>query len=42
MGVMMLAAPQGCELTFTIEGNDEQAAISAIELLINNRFGEGE
>jgi phosphocarrier protein len=42
MAVMMLAAAKGSELTFSIEGSDEQAAWEAIKTLINNRFDEEE
>ncbi|WP_428033553.1 HPr family phosphocarrier protein [Amphritea sp.] len=42
MSVMMLAASKGTELVITTSGEDEQQAIDAIELLINNRFDEEE
>lgn len=42
MAVMMLAAAKGSELTFTVDGNDDQAAWEAIQTLINNRFDEEE
>ncbi|MGB0466334.1 MAG: HPr family phosphocarrier protein [Pontibacterium sp.] len=42
MSVMMLAASKGTELKFNIEGEDEQAAMDAVEVLINNRFDEDE
>ncbi|MCG8426593.1 MAG: HPr family phosphocarrier protein [Chromatiales bacterium] len=42
MSVMMLAASQGTRLTLTIDGEDEGEAMSALEELINNYFGEGE
>ena len=42
MGVMMLAAHQGTELTLQIEGEDEAAMEKALVELINNRFGEAE
>ncbi|MDN3648724.1 HPr family phosphocarrier protein [Reinekea marina] len=42
MAVMMLAAAKGTEVSFQIEGSDEQAAWEAIKTLINNRFDEGE
>lgn len=42
MGVMMLAATQGSELTMEITGPDESAANEALVQLINNFFGEGE
>jgi phosphocarrier protein len=40
MGVMMLAANKGSVLKLEIEGSDEQQAMEALILLINNRFGE--
>ncbi len=40
MGVMMLAAESGSYLSFVITGEDEQAAIEAIEELINKKFYE--
>lgn len=42
MGVMMLAANKGSEITLDIEGPDEAAMNEAIVELINNYFGEGE
>ena len=42
MGVMMLAAAQGTTITLLIQGEDEEAACSALERLIADRFGEGE
>lgn len=42
MGVMMLAANKGCELTLQIEGPDEADMEKAIVNLINNLFGEAE
>ncbi len=42
MGVMMLAASKGCELTLQIEGPDEIAMEQALIELINNRFNEAE
>lgn len=41
MGVMMLAASQGTELTLTIDGPDEAEMEKALVDLINNFFGEG-
>ena len=42
MGVMLLAAHKGCELTLQISGPDEDAMEKALVDLINNRFDEGE
>ncbi len=40
MGVMMLAASNGTELTLIADGPDEQQASDAIIKLVNNRFDE--
>jgi phosphocarrier protein len=40
MSVMMLAASQGTDITLIISGPDEQAAYSALEILIKRRFDE--
>jgi len=42
MGIMMLAAAKGTQLTLCAEGEDEQQAIQAIQDLVNQRFGEAE
>lgn len=42
MGVMMLAAGIGTSIRLEIKGEDEEAAFTALEQLIRNRFGEGE
>jgi phosphocarrier protein len=42
MGVMMLAAAKGSTVTIEANGEDEIAAMAALEALINNYFGEGE
>ncbi|GAA0788133.1 HPr family phosphocarrier protein [Marinobacterium sediminicola] len=42
MSVMMLAASKGTELQLSAHGEDEEAALEALELLINNRFDEPE
>ncbi|HAF00981.1 MAG TPA: HPr family phosphocarrier protein [Methylophilaceae bacterium] len=42
MGVMMLAAAKGSTIEIEANGEDEQAAITAIKALINDYFGEGE
>lgn len=42
MGVMMLAAAKGAQIEITVDGPDEEEAISELEQLINNRFGEAE
>jgi len=42
MGVMMLAASKGTELTLQIDGADEEAMEKALTELINNCFYEEE
>ena len=42
MGVMMLAAAKGSTVTIEANGEDEMAAMAALEALINNYFGDGE
>jgi len=40
MGVMMLAAECGAQVTIRADGPDAEAAIDAIAALIASRFGE--
>lgn len=42
MGVMMLAAGKGSEVTLHADGDDEEESIDKLEQLIKNRFNEGE
>jgi len=42
MGIMMLAACKGTDLILRAEGADAQAALDAIKMLVDNRFGEAE
>lgn len=42
MGVMMLAAGVGSEVEIETNGSDEQAAMTALCQLINDKFGEEE
>ncbi len=42
MSVMMLAASKGTTLNIEVEGRDEDAALKAIEEIVNDKFGEGE
>ncbi len=42
MGVMMLAASRGCEVTISADGNDETKAIDSLSELVVQRFGEDE
>jgi phosphocarrier protein len=40
MGLMMLAAGQGTEITVSASGKERAEALLALELLVNERFGE--
>lgn len=40
MGLMMLAAEQGCKIYIKAVGVDEQLVIRDLEKLISNNFGE--
>ncbi len=40
MGLMLLAAAKGHTVTVAAEGEDEAAALAAVEALIRNRFHE--
>jgi len=42
MGIMMLAAGQGTQLTLHVDGADEEHALSQLQGLVSNRFGENE
>jgi len=42
MGVMMLAAGIGSDITIEADGEQEQEAVDALLALIADRFGEGE
>jgi phosphocarrier protein HPr len=42
MGVMMLAAGMGTEVTLETNGEKEQEAMDALVALIHEKFGEGE
>ncbi len=42
MSLMLLAASQGTTLHISCDGDDEQQALDALCLLINDRFGEEE
>jgi phosphocarrier protein len=42
LGVMMLAAAKGSEITLEADGSDADDALNALKELINDRFGEGE
>ena len=40
MGLMMLAASPGCSIHVTAEGNDAEAALNALDALVQDKFGE--
>jgi phosphotransferase system HPr (HPr) family protein len=40
LGLMMLVAPQGSEITIKCEGADEDEAIKAIVKIVEDGFGE--
>jgi phosphocarrier protein HPr len=42
MGIMMLAAGKGSEIEIKTIGPDEDEAMTALESLINDKFGEEE
>ena len=42
MGLMMLAAAKGTEISVSADGADAKQAMQDIEALINDFFGEGE
>jgi phosphocarrier protein HPr len=42
MGVMMLAAGIGAEIEIETQGEDEEAAMTALCALVGDKFGEGE
>jgi phosphocarrier protein len=42
MGVMMLAAGLGSSVDLETNGDQEEAAMTALVALINDKFGEGE
>ena len=42
MGVMMLAAGIGSEVSIETDGEREQEAMDALRALIDDKFGEGE
>ena len=42
LGLLTLAAARGSKLLLTADGDDADAAVSALSDLIRDRFGEGE
>ena len=42
MGIMMLAAAKGSSVLLSVQGKDESDAVSGLELLFKDKFGEKE
>lgn len=42
MGLMMLAASNGCEIRVSVTGRQSGQALDELQNLVNNRFGEEE
>lgn len=42
LGILLLAAPQGTRVLVRCDGEDEEAAMQAINELFDDRFGESE
>ena len=40
LGVMMLAAEMGAQITIRADGKDEKEALEALVRVVNNKFGE--
>lgn len=40
MGLMMLVASKGSQITLSAEGDDAEAALTSLEALISSKFGE--
>lgn len=40
MGVMMLAAEMGSQITITVSGDDEEAAMAELVQLVEDKFNE--
>jgi phosphotransferase system HPr (HPr) family protein len=40
LGVMMLAAEMGAQITLRADGKDEKEALEALVQVVNNKFGE--
>jgi len=40
MGILLLAAPQGTDISVTVDGMDEEQAMKVIAELIEDGFGE--
>ena len=42
LGILMLAAAQGTQLTLRVEGPDEREACQSLLELVEDKFGEGQ
>ena len=42
MGLMMLAAAKGADITLAATGPQAEAALDALQALVDDKFGEGE
>ncbi len=40
LGILLLAAGQGCALSISADGSDEAAAVEALVALVDSGFGE--
>jgi len=40
MGILLLAAPQGTQISIVVNGSDEEQAMKAIAELVEDGFGE--
>ena len=40
LGILLMAAAKGTEIEVITDGKDEEVAMEAVVLLVNNRFGE--
>jgi phosphocarrier protein len=41
LGLLTLAASQGCRLRLAVDGEDEEQALAELHALVQGRFGEG-
>jgi phosphocarrier protein HPr len=41
LGILLLAAARGTEITIAADGPDEDAAVAALAALVDSGFGEG-
>ncbi len=41
MGLLMLAASEGCEIEVSCDGAEAEALMDALAALVADRFGEG-